>query len=123
MGENVESYKELKVWQEGVKLVEGIYELTRSFPPKEQYSLTSQIQRAAVSIPTNIAEGWGRGKTGEYVQFLRIARGSLMELETQLIISQRLNYIDQNTLSQLEESIEKIGKMINTLIKNLGIGR
>ena len=123
MGENVESYKELMVWQEGVKLVEEIYELTRSFPPKEQYSLTSQIQRAAVSIPTNIAEGWGRGKTGEYVQFLRIARGSLMELETQLIISQRLNYIDQNTLSQLEESIEKIGKMINMLIKNLGIGR
>ena len=120
MDENVESYKELKVWQEGVKLVEEIYELTRSFPPKEQYSLTSQIQRAAVSIPTNIAEGWGRGKTGEYVQFLRIARGSLMELETQLIISQRLNYIDQNTLSQFEENIEKIGKMINALIKNLG---
>ena len=116
----MESYKELKVWQEGVKLVEEIYELTRSFPPKEQYSLTSQIQRAAVSIPTNIAEGWGRGKTGEYVQFLRIARGSLMELETQLIISQRLNYIDQNTLSQFEENIEKIGKMINALIKNLG---
>jgi four helix bundle protein len=120
LDENVESYKELKVWQEGVKLVEEIYELTRSFPPKEQYSLTSQIQRAAVSIPTNIAEGWGRGKTGEYVQFLRIARGSLMELETQLIISQRLNYIDQNTLSQFEENIEKIGKMINALIKNLG---
>jgi four helix bundle protein len=90
---------------------------------KRAILLNISDSKSAVSIPTNIAEGWGRGKTGEYVQFLRIARGSLMELETQLIISHRLNYIDQNTLSQLEENIEKIGKMINALIKNLGIGR
>ncbi len=117
----MKSYKELKVWGEAVELVEEIYDVTRSFPLKERFSLTSQIQRAVVSIPANIAEGWGRGKTGEYVQFLRIARGPLMELETHLIISHRLNYINQNTLGQLEEKIERIGKMMNALIKNLGI--
>jgi len=117
----MESYKELKVWGKAVELAEEIYDVTRSFPPKERFSLTSQIRRAVVSVPANIGEGWGRGKTGEYVQFLRIARGSLMELETHPIISHKFNYINQNTLDQLEEKIERIGKMINALIKNLGI--
>ena len=74
----MKNHKELKLWQEAAELAEKIYKITRGFPIEERFSLTSQIQRAAVSIPANIAEGWGRGKTGEYVQFLRIAKGSLL---------------------------------------------
>lgn len=80
--ECMKSYKELEVWNKAVDLVMEVYKLTKDFPPEEKFALTSQMQRAAVSIPANIAEGWGRGSTKEYIQFILIARGSLMELET-----------------------------------------
>lgn len=82
----IESYRDLKVWQKSVNLVTEIYEITRSFSKEEIYTLASQLRRAAISVPSNIAEGWGRNSTKEYVHFLRIARGSLLELETQLVI-------------------------------------
>ncbi|MHB8918536.1 MAG: four helix bundle protein, partial [Desulfocucumaceae bacterium] len=89
----MESYKELEVWQKAITLVIELYKLTKCFPQEERYGLISQIQRAGVSVPANIAEGWGRGSTKEYIQYLRVSRGSLAELETHLIIAQKLNYI------------------------------
>ncbi|MCB0190339.1 MAG: four helix bundle protein [Anaerolineae bacterium] len=113
------SYKELKVWQRTVDLVAEIYRMTRTFPDEERYTLTSQMRRAAISIPSNIAEGWGRGTTKEYVHFLRIARGSLMELETQLIISEKLKYLSADTINLLIKEIQEIGRMLNGLMRSL----
>ena len=90
----MENYKELKVWQKSVSLCIELYGIVKKFPENERYGLITQIQRASTSVPANIAEGWGRGSTKEYIQFLHIARGSLMELETHLIIAQKLGYID-----------------------------
>lgn len=115
----MESYKELQVWQKSIDLVTITYQITKKLPIEERFGLTSQIQRAVTSIPANIAEGWGRGSTKEYIYHLRIARGSLMELETHLIVSQRLNYIDSIILNQLQKEIESIGRMLNRLIQSL----
>ncbi|RLG33355.1 four helix bundle protein [Methanosarcinales archaeon] len=115
----MKNYKELEVWKKGVDLIVEVYGITKGFPQEEKFGLVSQIQRAAVSIPANIAEGWGRGSTKEYIQFLRMARGSLMELETHLIVSQRLNYINQETLELMLEEIQTLGKMLNALITSL----
>jgi len=85
----VESFKDLFVWQKGIELVNDIYKLTKQFPKDEVYGLNSQIRRAAISIPANIAEGWGRGTTKNYIQFLEISRGFLLELETLIIIAKK----------------------------------
>ena len=113
------SFKELNVWQKAVSLTVVLYKTLQKFPETERFGLTSQIQRAAVSVSANIAEGWGRGSTKEYIQFLYIARGSLMELETHLIIAQQLNYINNDQLDQFGKDIEDIAKMLNRLIKTL----
>ncbi len=115
----LKSYKELKVWQKAVDLVTEIYRVTKQFPREEMYGLVSQMRRAAVSVPSNMAEGWGRGSTKEYIRFLTIARGSLMELETQLIISEKLNYLKAQQLQNLSEQMQEIGKMLNGLITSL----
>ena len=111
------SYKELIVWQKSMLLVKEIYMLTATFPEAEKFGLTSQMNRASVSIPSNIAEGWGRLSRKSYIQFLRIARGSLFELETQLLITKELNYIKD--CEKQEELITEISKMLNSLIKKL----
>lgn len=87
----IRSYRDLVVWQKGMDLVEGVYRVTKAFPKDEVYGLTSQIRRAVVSIPSNIAEGQSRMTSGEFIHFLGIARGSLAELETQIILAQRLS--------------------------------
>jgi four helix bundle protein len=117
----MESYKELEVWQKAISLVVNVYQLTKNLPPEEKYGLVSQMQRAAVSIPSNIAEGWGRGSTKEFILFLSIARGSLWELETLLLIVQKLNYLslENNGLHCCVKATEEIGKMINGLMKSL----
>jgi four helix bundle protein len=115
----MEGYRELEVWQKSFNLVTKIYKLTGRLPKQEQYGLASQIQRSAVSIPSNIAEGWGRGKTREYIQFLQVARGSLMELETHLVIAQKPNYIKPENLSENQQEIESIGRMLNRLVQSL----
>jgi len=113
------SYKELEVWKQSIVLVELIYQLTKNFPEEEKSSLSSQLQRSAVSIPSNIAEGWGRLTTSDYIHFLVIARGSLLELETQIIIANKLNYINELQVNQLQNQLDAIGKMLNAMIKTL----
>ena len=112
----VTNYKELEVWKRSVALTTELYKLTSRFPDTERYGLTSQIRRAVTSIPANIAEGWVRGSTGEYVQFLTVARGSLMEVETHLIVACSLQLLSALALAPLSKEIEEIGKMLNALI-------
>ena len=113
----LKSYKELIVWQKSIELVKEIYKLTNEFLRSEIYGLSSQMQRAVISIPSNIAEGYSRKNLKEYIQFLHIAYGSSAELETQLIISKDL-YPNLNYKS-IELFLEEIRKMFNTMIKKL----
>ncbi len=113
------NYKELEVWKRSVALITELYKLTSKFPDTERYGLTSQIRRATTSIAANIAEGWGRGSTGEYVQFLTVARGSLMEVETHLIVACNLHLLSALALDPFSKEIEEIGKMLNALIRAL----
>ncbi|GAB5537601.1 MAG: four helix bundle protein [Rubricoccaceae bacterium] len=119
---SVQNYTGLKVWRASMDLTDLVYEATASFPKHELFGLTSQVRRAAVSIPSNIAEGWGRGKTGEYLQFLRYARGSLYEVETQLRIAVRRGYADQEVVGRLIASSTEISKMLAGLTKALQRG-
>jgi len=114
---DTQSYKQLTVWQKSINLVEGIYTLTSEFPNAEIYGLTSQMRRAVISIPSNIAEGQKRKDLPEYLQFLRIANGSAAELETQLIISRRL--YPRLTYSSVEPLLEEVQKMLTVLIRTL----
>lgn len=115
----ISSYRDLEVWKKAMSLVTDVYRITRTFPKDEMYGLTSQTRRAASSVPANIAEGWGRNMTGEYVQFLRIARGSLLELETHITIAENLGYISHEAGSQIANRTEEIGKMMYALIASL----
>ncbi len=116
----IQSYKDLLIWQKGIEITEKVYLLTKSFPSDEIYSLTNQIKRATVSIPSNIAEGFGRNSTKSYVNFLKISRGSLYELETQLIIAEKQNFIsDLDLLQSINELISEEGKMINSYINKI----
>lgn len=109
-------YKELKIWQKGMDLVILIYTITKTFPKEERYCLVDQLRRAAVSVPSNIAEGHGRGTDKEFIKFLHISRGSLHEMETQIEICFRLNYIDYQIYLEVSELASEISKMINSLI-------
>ena len=115
----VKSYRELEVWQKAVELVVLIYRHTKGFPKEEVYGLTSQMRRAAVSVPSNIAEGQGRRTTGEFLNYLSIARGSLLELETQAIIAQKLEFLTTPALQEIEIQLTQVGKMLNGLINAL----
>ncbi|MFH1852596.1 MAG: four helix bundle protein [Candidatus Neomarinimicrobiota bacterium] len=117
MSAKIRNHKDLDCWKDSIILVKEIYKLTKSFPAEETYALTSQMHRAAISIPSNIAEGAGRNHSKEFIQFLYIAQGSLTELETQLIISEELGYC--HTLDELHNKILSIKKMIKGLIKFL----
>ena len=117
MGEQITSYKDLEVWKLSMSLVTEIYEITRSFPQEEKYGLTSQIRRASISIPSNIAEGASRKSTKEFIQFLYISNGSLSELETQIELAERLGFID-NT-DDIFNKIKPIRKMLINLIHSL----
>ena len=110
-------YRELEVWQMSMELCEHVYGLVRQFPSDERYALGDQLRRAAVSIPSNIAEGNGRDSKSDYARFLSIARGSLFEVQTQLELAERLNYV---TVSEgLKESITRISKMLYSIIHKL----
>ena len=113
------SHKDLKVWQKGIELVKSIYEITQLFPSNEQLGLVSQMRRAAVSIPSNIAEGCGRNSDKELIHFLYIALGSASELETQIIISQELSFLQPEKSEQMQSLIFEIIKMTSSLIKSI----
>ena len=113
------NYKELTVWQKAYSLCLEIYRLTKAFPREEQYNLTSQIRRAAVSIPSNIAEGYGRKTTPDYIRSLYIAYGSTCELETQIMLSGDLEYISRNKVEKTQENIREVERMLKALIRSL----
>lgn len=115
----MKSYKDLLIWQRSKELVLTIYKIANSFPKDEIYALTSQIKRCSISIPSNIAEGWGRDTDKNFINFLKIAKGSLYELETQMILASDLQYIDQVTSNELSIEINEISKMIVSLIKKI----
>ena len=112
------SYKDLHVWQKGFDLCVEVYAFTKLFPKEEQYGLTSQMRRASVSIPSNIAEGSKRGKK-EFSHFLRIAHGSGAELETQILLAERLGYVSQSSKTDSLQELDELMKMLATFIKKL----
>ena len=116
---SIRSYQDLVVWQKSVDLTVRTYELTRGFPSEEKYGLTSQMRRAAASVPANIAEGHARRSTGEFLQMLGIARGSLAEVETFLILSERLGLIQSGSGDRLLEDCAEINRMLNGLVGSL----
>lgn len=115
----IKSYRELDVWREAVDLVEAIYAISATFPSDERFGLTTQIRRAAVSVPSNIAEGHARPSTRDFLRFLAISLGSLAELETQLVIAGRLGMIEDCELQRLQSDSDRIGRMIRGLVKSL----
>lgn len=115
----MKTHKDLDVWNLSIELVTAIYKITQKFPEEEKYGLTAQIRRAAVSIPSNIAEGAARGSDKEFIRFLYFSMGSTMELETQFIISKNLSYLNEETFNKINTELNSIGKMINGLIKHL----
>lgn len=115
----VKSYRDLKVWQASMILVEQVYHLTQNFPAEEKFGLTSQMRRVAVSVPSNIAEGHAKASTREFLRHLSIALGSLAELETQLFLAERLRYIHQTHLDPILAQADEVGKMLRGLQKAL----
>jgi len=113
------NYKDLKVWQKSYQLCLDIYKITKGFPKEERYSLTSQIRRAAVSVPSNIAEGYGRKTTPEYIRALYVAYGSNCELETQVLLTGDLGYIKSEQLKKVQKDIAEVERMLKALIKSL----
>lgn len=111
----VQSHRDLVVWQQAMDLVVRVYQLAEAFPHREMYRLTSQITRAAVSVPANIAEGNARGSTRDYANFLTISKGSLMETETYIILAVRLGYVTEGTAAPVLALIAQISKMLTTL--------
>jgi four helix bundle protein len=112
----IQSYRELDVWKQSRLLVKSLYQLTKKFPKDEQFGLTSQMRRAAISIPSNIAEGCGRNHSKDSIQFFFIARGSLYELETQLILASDLEYISENELENIIGQAIRCKKLLNGFI-------
>ena len=112
-------FKELKIWQESIDLAVDTYRLTKLFPPDERFGLTSQINRSVISVSSNIAEGAGRNNPKEFRQFLGVALGSACELESQLIVSNKLNYISDTEIKKQTEKLLHLQNMINKLIKSL----
>lgn len=117
--EKIKDYEDLKIWQKGIEIVKDIYGLTDKFPKEEMYGLASQMKRAAISIPSNIAEGFERFHGKEYKQYLRISLGSSAELSTQTTIAKELKFIDETSARNIKEELKTLSKMISTLIKKL----
>jgi four helix bundle protein len=115
----IESYRDLVVWQEAIAAAEDVYRATTSAPLSWQYALANQTLRAAASIPANIVEGYGRESTGAYLQFLKIARGSLKEFETHLLLGERVGALDPNQADAILKKLEGVGKMLNALIRSI----
>ncbi|MBI3798558.1 MAG: four helix bundle protein [Deltaproteobacteria bacterium] len=113
------SYKDLIAWQKAMELVTEVYRATEKFPREEIYGLTSQLRRAAISVPCNIAEGQGRLTRGEFQQFLGYARGSLLEMETQMLIASNLGYLHEQQVNRLLELSAEVGRILNGLLASV----
>jgi four helix bundle protein len=114
-----EGYRDLVVWQKAVQLSVDLYRLSSHFPKEETYGLTSQLRRAGVSVASNIAEGWGRQSDGEYKHFLGMARGSNLELQTQLVIAGKLGYADDAEIRSVEALSQEVGRMLVGLMRSV----
>lgn len=119
MSGEIQSYRDLIVWQKAMRLVAAVYEISARFPKQELFSLTAQLRRSAVSVPSNIAEGNGRGSTSDYVRFLHIARGSLFESQTQVEIAGQLQFIHPQQTEELLTLANEIERMLNAIISRL----
>jgi len=119
MDRPIESFRDLVAWQKTFALGLEVYRITRPFPAEERYGLVSQMRRCAVSIPSNIAEGYGRESRTDYIRYLKIARGSLLELETQLMFSGELGYCEQAATDSLVSQTNECGRILNGLIRSL----
>jgi four helix bundle protein len=119
----IHSYRDLKVWQQAMELAKVCYVLTRQFPKDELFGMTSQIRRTASSVPANIAEGNGRENRGEFIHSLRIAQGSLKELETHLLLSEQIGLTSREPAKQILDRCEAVGKMLRALIRSLQEGK
>jgi len=117
--EKITNFKDLRIWQKAIEIVKDVYNLTEKFPNKELYGLTSQMRRSAISLPSNIAEGFKRYHNKEYRQFLHIVLGSSAELETQLIIAQELKYISKKEIQEVYIKLDYLSRMITVLIRKL----
>ena len=117
--QKIESYKDLEVWQRGIDLVEMVYSVTKMFPDEERFGLTNQLRRAAISVPSNIAEGWGRNSRKDYLRFLAIARGSLHEVQTQITIAGRVDYLDSDQERTLQDHTETLSRQLLSLMRSL----
>jgi len=115
----MKSYRDLIVWQKSMRLVTQIYLITKGLPKSELYGLTSQIRRSSISLPSNIAEGYGRNSTNDYIRFLQIACGSLYEVQTQLEICYNLEYISKKIFNGIYEQSREIERMLNSLIRKI----
>ena len=115
----VESYRDLKLWRRAVEMTLAVYRVTTGFPKEEVFGLTSQVRRASVSVASNIAEGYGRGSKGEYKQFLAMARGSNLEVQTQLFIATELGYGNSGQLKTADGLSTEVSKMLNSLLAKL----
>ena len=117
----IQSFKDLIVWQKAMEMASMTYSLTKTLPKEELFSLTNQMRRAAISVPSNIAEGYGRNSQKEYLQFLAIAKGSLCELETQFLLCVRINYLTENEIQPILDLLMEIGKMLLSITKKLKV--
>lgn len=117
----IKTFKDLLVWQKAMQLITQIYLLTKKLPKEETYGLISQVRRSSISIPSNIAEGYGRNSSNDYIRFLQIANGSLYELQTQLEVCLNLKYISEAEFSTIYEQSREIERMLGSLIRKLAI--
>ena len=116
---DMETHKDLRVWQQSIELVTSIYMITKTFPKEEMFGLVSQMRRAAVSVPSNIAEGYARGTDRENLHFSRISSGSMSEVETQLLLSLNLGYLSQKSYDELSDYLTSVWKQLNALISSI----
>ncbi|MBX3353980.1 MAG: four helix bundle protein [Phycisphaeraceae bacterium] len=119
MGATITSYRDLLAWQKAFAVGLDVYRVTDMFPDRERFSLTQQMRRSAVSVPSNIAEGYGRGSRVEYLRYLKISRGSLCELETQMLFAIELKYASESTTNELLRSIEETKRILAGLIRSI----
>lgn len=119
MQQNIETYRDLEAWKLAIRLTKFIYRASEKFPGDERFGLTSQIRRAAVSVPSNIAEGWGRGTTSDYARFLRMARGSIFEVETQIVIARELGFIGDEVFNPVDELLRDTGRVLAGLLRSI----